>query len=192
MHERKLREHYPSRIARVSAACLLLLASAALCAAQSGLKLAQIRELPGVEIGRGSNQTPATELKLYSYQVEALTLPKPVKVKIDGRKIAVGRAWRITVSGEHFRVGAMPAVLLIDDQPVSIGMENADQTSLSFLVFNSRFIRNGATLAITYDGDLLVDSREPDPDVLNTEIALPDLEGAQKHLLPEKMRIRRR
>jgi len=158
--------------------------------ARSKLSLAEIRELPGEEIGRGLNQIPSTELELHTYRVERLRLPSQVKAKLDGTKVTVNKAWRITISGNHFRVGAMPAVLLIDGQPVAIGQENPDQTELSFLILNPRFIRNGASLALTYEGDLLIDSR--DPDLLTAEFSLPELEGAQKYPLPEPMMIKRR
>ena len=170
--------------------CVLLCAGAAATQAQNRLSLAAIRELPGKEIGRGVNQTPATDLELHTYRVERLTLPSPVKAKIDGTKVTVNKAWRITISGNQFRVGAMPAILLIDGQPVAIGQESADQTELSFIILNPRFIRSGASLALTYEGDILVDSR--DPDLVAAEFSLPDLEGAQKYPLPEPMLIKRR
>ena len=168
--------------------CLFSLAAAG--SAQTKLSLAAIRELPGEEIGRGVNQVPSTDLELHTYRVERLKLPSQVKAKIDGIKVAVKKAWRITISGEHFRVGAMPAILLIDGQPVAIGQENPDQTELSFIVLNPRFVRNGASLALTYEGDLLVDSR--DPELVFGEFSLPELEGAQKYSLPEPMLIKKR
>ena len=158
--------------------------------AQSRLSLAAIRELPGEEIGRGVNQIPATDLELHTYRVERLKLPGQVKAKIDGTKVTIKKAWRITISGKHFRVGAMPAVLLIDGQPVAIGQENPDQTELSFIVLNPRFVRNGASLALTYEGDLLIDLR--DPDLVTADFSLPELEGAQKYALPEPMLIKKR
>ena len=89
---------------------LLPAAGSAQTAAQSKLSLAAIRELPGEEIGRGVNQIPSTDLELHTYRVERLNLPSQVKAKIDGIKVTVKKAWRITISGEHFRVGAMPAI----------------------------------------------------------------------------------
>jgi hypothetical protein len=169
---------------------LLPAAGSAQTAAQSKLSLAAIRELPGEEIGRGVNQIPSTDLKLHTYRVERLKLPSQVKAKIDGIRVTVKKAWRITISGEHFRVGAMPAILLIDGQPVAIGQENPDQTELSFIVLNPQFVRNGASLALTYEGDLLVDSR--DPELVSGEFSLPDLEGAKKYSLPEPMLIKKR
>ena len=169
---------------------VLLAAASTQILAQSKLSLAEIRELPGEEIGRGTNQTPSTDLELHTYRVERLRLPRQVKAKIDGTKVTINKAWRITISGEHFRVGAMPAVLLIDGQPVAIGQENADQTEISFIVLNPRLVRNGASLGFTYEGDLLFDSR--DPDLVAGEFSLPELEGAQKYLLPEPMMIKKR
>lgn len=183
----------PGRLSKMALFTLglsLFLAAAAVCSAQSKLDLSQIRELPGEEIGRGTNQAPVTDLKLYTYRVESLALPQDVRVKIDGSRVRVNRAWRITISAEHFTVGAMPAVLLIDGQPVAIGQESSDETEVSFIVFNPRVIRSGASLGITYEGDLLIDSR--DPDLVTAQFTLPDLEGAQKHLLPETMTITKR
>ena len=168
----------------------LLASGSAQTPAQSKLSLAAIRELPGEEIGRGVNQVPTTDLELHTYRVERLKLPSKVKAKIDGIKVTVTKAWRITISGEHFRVGGMPAVLLIDGQPVAIGQENPDQTEISFIVLNPRFVRNGASLAVTYEGDLLVDAR--DPELVFGEFSLPELEGAQKYSLPETMSIKKR
>jgi hypothetical protein len=173
----------------VSAGLFILLASsAAHLSAQGKLNLEQIRALPGEEIGRGSNKSPVTDLKLYTYRVESLKLPQRVRVKIAGKKEGVDKAWRITISGEHFVVGAMPAVLLIDNEPAAIGMENRDQTELSFIVFNPRLIRSGATLGVTYGGDLLIDSR--DPELVTADFTLPRVDDARKHLLPEPMTIR--
>lgn len=167
---------------------ILLTASAAYASAQGTLNLTQIRELRGKEIGRGTNRVPISDLKLYTYRVEALELPQSVKVKLDGRKTTVQESWRITISGERFRVGAMPAVLLIDNDPVAIGIESPDQTEVSFIVFNPRFIHNGATMGITYGGDLLIDSR--DPELVAADFTLPGVDGAQKHFLPETMTIK--
>ena len=174
------------------ALCLFVLmaAGSAQTPARTKLSLAAIQELPGEEIGRGVNQTPSTDLELHTYRVERLRLPSQVRAKIDGTKVTVNKAWRITISGNHFRVGAMPAILLIDGQPVAIGQENTDQTELSFIVLNPRFVRNGASLALTYEGDLLIDAR--DPDLVTADFSLPELEGAQKYPLPEPMLIKKR
>jgi len=172
--------------------CLFILLSAgsAQTPARAKLTLAAIRELPGEEIGRGVNQIASTDLELHTYRVERLKLPGQVMAKIDGTRVAIKKAWRITISGNQFRVGAMPAILLIDGQPVAIGQENPDQTEVSFIVLNPRFIRNGASLALTYEGDLLIDSR--DPELVIADFSLPELEGAQKYPLPETMLIKKR
>lgn len=183
-----LNVHYRPRAGMTIGLFLVLVGAAMSAPPQGKLNLAQVRALAGEEIGRGVNQIAATELKLYTYRVEALKLPQEIDVMIDGKKGKAKEAWRITISAEHFRVGAMPAVLLIDDQPVAIGMESRDETELSFIVVNPRFIRNGAALAITYEGDLLVDSR--DSDLAVDQIVLPQLEGARRFSLPETMAIK--
>ncbi len=157
-------------------------------AAQPGrLDLAAIQALPGRVVGQGVNRAPATDLRLLSFVLEEVTLPRPVLAPVDGRRAEVETVWRLTVTGEGFPVRAMPAVLLIDDQPVATGAESPDLTRLSFLIFNKRWLRHGASLALTYEGDLLVDSR--DPELVVGEISLPAREGAQVFVLPETLNL---
>jgi hypothetical protein len=161
--------------------------SPAAAAPRARLDLAAIQELPGRVIGQGTNREPAGELRLRSFVLEEVALPRPVQAMVDGRRAEVETAWRLTVTGERFPVRAMPAVLLIDDQPVATGIENSDLTRLSFLIFNKRWLRPGASLALTYEGDLLVDAR--DPELVVGEISLPAREGAQVYALPETLNL---
>lgn len=158
-------------------------------AAERPLDLTQLRQLPGRELGRGVNSEPATALGLHTYVVEELSLPRPVRAPIDGATTVVQRAWRITITGAGFEVRDMPAVLLIDDEPAALGMESVDQKALTFIVFNPRRVRHGATLALTYEGDLRIEAR--DPSWVAGELALPVREGAQVYVLPETMSLAR-
>lgn len=168
-----------------------LLALAAPAGAQDRpLDMTRIRALPGRELGRGVNREAATALRLHSYVVEELSLPRPVRVPIEGASAVVERAWRITITGEGFDVRAMPPVLLIDDEPAALGMESVDQKALEFIVFNPSRVRHGASLAITYEGDLRIEAR--DPSWITGDLALPAREGAQVHVLPETLSLDRK
>ncbi len=155
--------------------------------AEPRLDLARIQSLPGREIGRGTNAEPATHLRLLSFLLEELSLPSPVLARVDGRRVEVEVAYRLTLTGKGFPVRDMPAVLLIDDEPVAVGAESADLQSLVFVIFNRRLLRHGASLAVTYGGDTLIDAR--DPDLVAGDLALPALEGAQVFALPESLNL---
>ena len=113
MHsERNTRRRTAARLLCV--ACLLLVGcgaafgqdAAAPNAAPQEFKVSDLLKLPGKVIARGSNTTPQGLLKLQSYRVEEVTLPHIAEVELQGQRVAVTKAYRVTLTGKAFPVRA--------------------------------------------------------------------------------------
>src|SRR6266545_4261233 len=69
---------------------------------QSVLTLEDLMNMPGKNIGKGSNTNPVGQFGVKSYHLEELTLTAPVIV--DGQTINAPKAWRISITGGPFPV----------------------------------------------------------------------------------------
>jgi hypothetical protein len=117
---------------------------------EEGLTMTELLKLPGRLIGEGRNTRPAGQLKLLSYRVEELTLPRVVKVELRGEEVEVDRAWRLTVTGGPFPVRALPAVIWVDDQVVGYGVENERLNAVTAITFDRSLLREGGTISLSY------------------------------------------
>jgi hypothetical protein len=104
----------------------------------------------GEVIAQGNNATPAGAFQLTTYRVEALALPQPMNVVLNDQSLEVSRAWRLTIQGGPFNVGALGYVIWIDDTPFGFAQESQDLTELSAVLFDPAVLRDGATLAVSY------------------------------------------
>ena len=117
-----------------------------------GLSLSEIFNLPGSVLGRGHNTKPVGPYKVTTYLVEEVKLPHSVKVRIRGRKKRVTRAYRVTIYGGPFHLGALAYFVGIGAELVGIGIEHAELDAVTAVTFDRSLLREGATLTISYAG----------------------------------------
>jgi hypothetical protein len=73
---------------------------------------------------------------------------KEVKIKNETR--SVGRAFRLTITGESFPVRAMPAVIWVDDTAIGYGIESEDLTEITVITYDEAALKDGATIYLSY------------------------------------------
>jgi len=115
-----------------------------------GQPLPDLFRLPGTVIAEGSNRVAEGAFRLKSYRVEEISFAQPTEVEVGGRWQTVERVFRITVTGERFRVRALPPVIWIDDSRLTQARENAELTEISAIIADSALLRDGATVALSY------------------------------------------
>jgi len=113
-------------------------------------KMSDLLKMPGKVIAESNAPAPAGRLKVKNYRVEELTLPAAVEVEVGGKRVAVSRAFRVTVTGGPFPVRALPAVVWIDDVAVGYGVESEDLDAITAVTFDAALLRDGATLYVSY------------------------------------------
>jgi hypothetical protein len=148
------------RTARVGVvACLLLLLSCAgaalgqdagAAAATQEFTVSELLKLPGKVVGKGINVTPKGLLRLRSYRVEEVALPRVTDVELRGQRIAVTKAFRITITGGPFSVRALPPVIWLDDVAVGYGVESEDLDEITVVTYDESLLRDGAALYLSY------------------------------------------
>ena len=138
----------------------LLTASSARIVAQSSnnpaakeLPVRELLKIPGKLVSEAKSARPTDDLKLTGYRVEEIQLPRTLTVDIQGRQVAVDKAWRVTVYGGPFHVRAMPAILWVDDQIVGYGIENERLSEITAITFDSSLIHEGGVISLSYSED---------------------------------------
>ncbi len=144
----------------LAVACLLLVgaggasgqdAGAAPAAAAEGeFTVSELLKLPGKVIGKGRNTAPQGLSKLRSYRVEEVTLPRITEVELRGERVAVTKAFRVTVTGGPFAVRALPPVVWLDDVAVGYGVESEDLTEITAVTYDESLLRDGARVYLSY------------------------------------------
>lgn len=114
---------------------------------------AQLNRRKGTVVAEGRNEEAAGFLKAKNYKIEEIDLPTPLRAEVDGARVRVRKAWRVTITGGPFPLRAMPAVIWIDDQPIGFGVESPDLTSISTVTFDQSIFRNGAVVGLSYGMD---------------------------------------
>lgn len=121
--------------------------------ANKELPLKELLSLPGRLLSEAKAERPSSDLKLTGYRIEELQLPRSLNVEVRGQRVAVDRAWRITVQGGPFPVRALPAVVWIDDQIAGNGIENESLSQITAITFDGSLIRPGSVVSISYGED---------------------------------------
>jgi hypothetical protein len=101
-------------------------------------------------VGKGSNAAPRGLLKLRSYRVEEVALPRVTEVELRGQRVAVTKAFRVTVTGGPFAVRALPPVVWIGDVAVGYGIESEDLTEITVVTYDESLLREGAAIYLSY------------------------------------------
>ena len=118
--------------------------------ANQEVTVTDILKLQGRVLGEGSNTRAVGHHKLKSYRVEEVTLPRVKEVKIKGETRSVGRAFRLTITGDAFPVRAMPAVIWLDDTAIGYGIESEDLTEITVITYDEAALAEGATIYLSY------------------------------------------
>jgi hypothetical protein len=121
-------------------------------------------KIRGQVIAEGRNNDPVGDLKLKTYRIEEVILSKPVTVEIDGKTLEVSRAYRVTITGGPFPVRALPGLIWIDDDPLKYAQESEDLSEVTAVTFDRMLLRDGATIAFSFDEE--PDSRTRLPEKL--------------------------
>ena len=113
-------------------------------------KMSDLLKLPGRVVAESNAPGAVGKYKVKNYRIEELTLPAPAQVEVEGRRVEVSRAFRVTLTGGPFPVRAMPAVVWIDDVAVGYGVESEDLDAITAVTFDESVLREGATLYLSY------------------------------------------
>lgn len=107
-------------------------------------------ESPGIVLAQGQSPEPVGPMQLEAYRVEEVVLPQATKVEIAGQETTAHTALRVTISGGPFPVGALPAVVWIDNTKLGFGQPDPDLSAITAVTFDRSLLRDGATLAVSY------------------------------------------
>ena len=129
-------------------------------------KMSDLLKMSGKVIAESDSPRATGKLKVKNYRIEELTLPAAVEVEVDGKRVEVSRAFRVTVTGGPFPVRALPAVLWIDDVAVGYGVESEDLDAITAITFDASLLREGATLYVSYGDKEKKDDRTALPEKL--------------------------
>ncbi len=112
-----------------------------------------LRSRPKKLLAKGKNAMPAGLLKLRTYRVEEVALPKAVEVEVRGRNETVQSVILLTIRGGPFPVRALPPVIWIDDVAFEHVQESQDLRELSTVIYDPSVLREGATISVSYGSD---------------------------------------
>jgi hypothetical protein len=155
----------------LAVACLVAIGAGAALAqgAEQEFTMSDLLKLPGKVVGKGSNTTAAGRFKLRSFRVEEVTLPHITNVEVRGQRVAVAKAYRLTITGGPFPVRAMPPVIWIDDVAVGYGVESEDLDAITVITYDESALRDGATLYLSYGNKENKEERNAVPEKLKLD-----------------------
>ena len=128
-----------------------LLFSAVAVYGQSFLTLEDLINMPGKNVGKGSNTNPVGQFGVKSYHLEELTLTAPVIV--DGQTINAQKAWRISITGGPFPVRAQAATISVGGVDLRTAIESDDLSEVAAITFDDSMLVDGATITLSYTDD---------------------------------------
>jgi hypothetical protein len=120
-------------------------------------------EQPGTVIAEGTNTTPVKGttlgITLTSYRITEVVLaapvtwdvtaPSPDSGLLTSQPLTLNRLWRIEIIGEVF-LGSGAWTIWIDNQAVGLG--RTIERGLETVMFDDKYLREGAVLAVEYGG----------------------------------------
>jgi hypothetical protein len=121
--------------------------------------------VPGRIVARSARvPAPGQAPAPLEYVVEEVAVPPGVDVQPLGGPAGATVAWRLTVYGGPFRVGAQPWVVWIGDRPFAQTYLSPDGTALVVLLFDRALLTSGATVSVSYGlAPAAPPQRLPDP-----------------------------
>ena len=140
------------------------------------LTLSDLLKLPGKIVAQGTNTKALGALKVATYRLEEVMLPRTIAVEICGQKVQVGKALRLTVIGGPFPVRALPPVIWVDGTAVGYGVESEDLDAITAVTYDYSLLREGATIYLSYGDKTNKDGRVNVPE----KLTLKDATGNNK------------
>jgi hypothetical protein len=133
----------------------ILLSLGHLAHASQGAKVtyADLFQISGKVIAKGTNTTPVGPYGVKTYRVEELTLAPGTKVDVNGTIVVASSAWRVTIVGTSFQARDLPPIVSIDSTDLLPGLESANLQEISAITFDKSLIRDGAALALSYGNE---------------------------------------
>jgi hypothetical protein len=154
--ERNTRSRHLIAARALAVVCLLLVGAGAAFGQDAGAQTADqeftvtdLLRLPGKVVGKGANTTPKGLMKLRSYRVEEVALPHITNVELRGERLAVTKAFRVTITGT-FAVRALPPVIWLDDVAIGYGVESENLDEITVVTYDESLLRDGATIYLSY------------------------------------------
>jgi hypothetical protein len=95
----------------------------------------------------GKNTIPTGKLKVNTYRLEEVRLPKPLEIDTGNGKEVVESVIRLSVTGEAFQPGTY--TIWIGDESLTDVMVSS--TELVTVVFDRSPLENGATISVSYE-----------------------------------------
>ncbi|HYT65803.1 MAG TPA: hypothetical protein VEL51_05255 [Vicinamibacterales bacterium] len=139
-------------IRRVAAPALLLALGFTADGSAQGAQLnyADLFQLNGKVIAKGSSTNPVGPYGVKTYRIEELTLAPGTKINVNGTTVEALTAWRVTIVGTSFQVRDLAAVISIDSTNLLPAQESTDQQEISAITLTRTLIHDGATIALSY------------------------------------------
>ncbi|HMG33314.1 MAG TPA: hypothetical protein VKM94_05195 [Blastocatellia bacterium] len=110
----------------------------------------QLHVMTGRALSQGKNQQPVGELRLKTYLLEELELSQPVRIESAGKTSETSTCWRLTIIGESFTPRAMPAMVWVNGKLIGLGVESADLTRITVLVFDRALLIENGSIEVGY------------------------------------------
>lgn len=140
---------YPWRWLLVGFFFVIPLASVGLFAYDPVLNILDVYRTKGKVMAEGKNADPVGRLKVKSYRIEEVQLPRSINVDIKGRNVAVDRVYTVTVTGGPFLTRGNPPIIWIDDTPLKYAQQSVDLLELTAYTYDLSLLRDGATITVT-------------------------------------------
>ena len=105
------------------------------------------QRVPGKLLAEGNNMVPVGELKVKSYRLEEVKLPKPLELSIQGRRARVENVLRLTITLESFLNGIY--TIWLGEEPLTGVPIKEDE--LSVLIYDRALLEDGITIAVSND-----------------------------------------
>ena len=138
------------RRALLAGAVLVMLGTGHLLAQGTQMKYAELFDVKGKVVAKGSNSNAVGPYGLKTYRIEELTLAPGTRVDVNGATVQANTAWRIVIVGNAFPVRALPPIVSIDGTDLPPGQESANQQEIAAITFNRALIHENAVLALSY------------------------------------------
>ena len=141
------------RRALATGALLVMLATSHSLAQGTQMKYADLFNVKGKVVAKGSNTNADGPYGLKTYRIEELTLPPGTTVDVNGTAVRANTAWKITLVGNAFPVRGLPPIISIDGTNLPPGQESANLQEIATITFDRALIHDNAVLALSYGAE---------------------------------------
>ena len=141
------------RRALVAVALPVMLAISHILAQGTQMKYAELFDVKGKVVAKGSNTNAVGPYGLKTYRIEELTLAPGTTVEVNGKAVRANTAWRVILVGNAFPVRGLPPIVSIDGIALPPGQESANLQEIAAITFDRALIHDNAMLAVSYGAE---------------------------------------